>query len=278
LNLISVLEQEKKALASFSDGLTTGGGQGPTHAVDPGLDELAAMTEAQRAAVGIAQDTADQIDRINKQRSENAIRYAQAEVEANIAGQIQELDFRAAVAQASAQLIQGVFGESRAVQLAAIAFEKLMAVRRIKIAVDLAAWQAFQSQLIPGDPTSLARAAAAYAAVKARGAVTIAQTVALSIVSGLAEASSVLASSGALGSFSNPLNTQAGSANAPGGAAVGQPERSQSVTKLYFQGPFYGWDDYIQSKVIDGIRSAVDNRDVVIIGPGSRQADVLLGG
>jgi hypothetical protein len=40
----------------------------------------------------------------------------------------------------------------------------------------------------------------------------------------------------------------------------------------------YGWDRYIQSQVIDGIRTAIRENDVVIIDPQSRQGQMLLTG
>lgn len=51
----------------------------------------------------------------------------------------------------------------------------------------------------------------------------------------------------------------------------------QRVTEIHLHGDFYGFDAYVERKIIGAIRDAVDGRDVVIFGRNSRQADVLLG-
>jgi len=43
-----------------------------------------------------------------------------------------------------------------------------------------------------------------------------------------------------------------------------------TATQVIFQGDFYGWDEYIEERVIGGITSAVKERDVVIIDNESR--------
>jgi len=58
-----------------------------------------------------------------------------------------------------------------------------------------------------------------------------------------------------------------------------QPEQQrseQSAIQIIFQGDIYGWDDYIQEKVVEGVKDAVENRDVVIISRGSRNAQELI--
>jgi hypothetical protein len=265
LNLIAALQQQAEALKNVQ--LTF---------ADFGVDLQTLsepLMEAHEIRRQFEQDFTDFLSEEHNKRLVGAQQAATAEAQAVIDSQIQQLDFRAAVAQHAASLIQGVFGMSKAVQLASIAFEKLLAVRRLKLAVDLAAWQAFQSQLIPGVPASAGAAAKAYAAVKARGAVSIAQTAALSALSGLAEASHVLQSSGALGSFTNPVNTQAGSSAAPGAAAA---NREQRVVQVHFHGNVFGWDDYVRNQVISGIRSAVDDGDVILFSSHSRQAQDLI--
>jgi len=51
-----------------------------------------------------------------------------------------------------------------------------------------------------------------------------------------------------------------------------QQNSAPSTVQIIFQGDVNGWDNFIQEKVIDGIKDAVDNRDVVLISPGSRNA------
>jgi hypothetical protein len=57
-------------------------------------------------------------------------------------------------------------------------------------------------------------------------------------------------------------------------AAAAKP---QGVVNLIFQGDVYGFDDMMKKRIVDSLRDLIDNKDVVIIGPGSRQA-AMLGG
>lgn len=66
-----------------------------------------------------------------------------------------------------------IVGDNKAAQAAIFLVQKAMAISKILITTEQAAALAFSSQLIPGDPTSLARAAAAAAATQAQGAAQI---------------------------------------------------------------------------------------------------------
>ena len=71
------------------------------------------------------------------------------------------------------------------------------------------------------------------------------------------------------GAFTAPSGpTEAESRN------LGNPDR-QNAIQVIFNGDVNGWDSYIQTKVVEGLREAVDQRDVVIFGPDSRQAREL---
>lgn len=52
------------------------------------------------------------------------------------------------------------------------------------------------------------------------------------------------------------------------------PSRNNQVT-ININGDVNGWDDYIQSKIISGIQEAVDGKDLVLIGGGSRQGQII---
>lgn len=52
-------------------------------------------------------------------------------------------------------------------------------------------------------------------------------------------------------------------------------EADRGALTIQFIGDFHGWDDYIQDKVVNGIRSAVKERDVILIDANSRQAAEL---
>ncbi|MGR3219400.1 MAG: phage tail tape measure protein [Candidatus Anammoxibacter sp.] len=80
---------------------------------------------------------------------------------------------QAIVDSAFASLNQ-IVGDNKAAQIALLLAQKAFAIARIIINTSEAATLAFASQLIPGDPTSLARAAAAAAATEALGAARVA--------------------------------------------------------------------------------------------------------
>lgn len=105
-------------------------------------------------------------------------------------------------------------------------------------------------------PSVFARFAAA-AAVAAQGVVQLATINATSFDGG--------GSVGAVGSAGSAVSAPRLD---PGAGANG-------ALTVQFLGDFYGWDQYMQERVIGGIRDAVDNRDVTIIGNNSRQAQEL---
>jgi hypothetical protein len=59
------------------------------------------------------------------------------------------------------------------------------------------------------------------------------------------------------------------------GFSSGQSNGGSRVTNVYLTGPMYGFDDFTD-KVVDTIRQAVNEQDVVIIGSNSRQASELV--
>lgn len=63
--------------------------------------------------------------------------------------------------------------------------------------------------------------------------------------------------------------------NVPAVNPTQEPERSGSSITIQFTGDVFGWDDYIQEKVIGGIKEAVRDHDEVIIERGSRNASEL---
>ena len=103
--------------------------------------------------------------------------------------------------------------------------------------------------------------------------------IAANVALGAAEIANVnkAANGGGLGSSSvgpgsavNPIFT-----NQSGNDTGTQGAKQQNVTQIFIQGN-YGWDDYINNKVIAGIQEAISDRDVVIISPTSRQAAELI--
>jgi len=75
-----------------------------------------------------------------------------------------------AISDSAFDTLSLIVGDNKAAQLALLLAQKAVAVSRIIINTEEAALLAFSSQLIPGNPASLATAAAAAIAVKAAGA------------------------------------------------------------------------------------------------------------
>jgi phosphotransferase system HPr-like phosphotransfer protein len=112
-------------------------------------------------------------------------------------------------------LLSTLGARNKGFALAAIALQTATAFKQNKIATALAANLAFASQIIPGDPSSLARAAAARAYAFSQGAVT----------GGLILAAGAVQAAGALGG-----GTTAGAAASAGVSSGGLSAPSSSVS------------------------------------------------
>lgn len=155
---------------------------------------------------------------------------------------------------------------SKAFAVAAIVLERATAIRRIFQNNLVAAQLAFASQLIPGDPTSLARAGAAKGAVLAQGRVAMA----LAATEGVLQLAMGPSSAVAPGTPNNPIYT-ARDDDARGDPGV----ESRHATQIIVHGDIYGYEDF-QDKVVDAFGEAVNGRDLVPIRRNSRQAQELL--
>jgi hypothetical protein len=155
--------------------------------------------------------------------------------------------------------LQSFAGQSKKVAIALVLINK---ARAIAEAIQNTALGA-TLQLTTGDPyTAIARAAA----VKAFGAIQIAAIVA----SGFGEIKAINASGGApLGSPSNPINTQSQLNDQQFGAS------SSNVIQVVIANNV-GFDQRVTDQLINAIREAADERDVIIFGPESRQAKELV--
>lgn len=164
-----------------------------------------------------------------------------------------------------------VLGEKhRGAAIAAIAIERVRTIVQIHLA-SLAAQAAAGAAAAWGGPAAVA---AAVAAVRIQYGI----MEAIAAATGLVEIAQIShggsgTGSSTFGSAANPVSTTSGSSGAAGGAAG-----PRSAVQVTFQGPIYGFDDYVRKQIIGAIRDAVDGHDVVIIGPGSRQAQLLGGG
>lgn len=163
-------------------------------------------------------------------------------------------------------LFQALGQKNKAFALVALAIEKVTTIQRILMANAVAAELAFASQLIPGDPTSLARAAAAKAAVIAQGRV----QAALVAATGVIQAANILSPGGnAPGSVTNPIYTN-GTAES-GGEAPYDPQRA---TTVIINGGIFTNDvvDYMMEQFDDRFR-----RGTVIIRQNTNQAAAIRG-
>jgi len=110
---------------------------------------------------------------------------------------------RASVVGNAASLLQVLGAKNKVFAIASIALTKGMAIAQTLAHTQTAAVLAYSSQLIPGDPTSYPRAAAAYLKTEALGNASAAIIGAV----GLVQAASVGSGGASSGSPANPINT-----------------------------------------------------------------------
>ncbi|MBK1780557.1 tape measure protein [Advenella sp. WQ 585] len=134
-------------------------------------------------------------------------------------------------------LLQKLGQKSKAAAIAAIALQKMQALAQIKVTTATVGMLAFASQLIPGDPTSLARAAAAKAAVTAMGAV----QAGIVVASGLMEAASVGSSSGGSSSGSSGYRSSGsyGSSNSAASEVAAEAPKTNTIVTINMTGETY---------------------------------------
>lgn len=161
-------------------------------------------------------------------------------------------------------LLQTLGAKNKAFAALAIAIEKAQAIQRILVQNQVAAELAFASQLIPGDPTSLGRAAAAKAAVLAQGRLAAAFVAATGVFQ---IANTFSAGGNAPGSPGNPVFTT------PAGDQQVFGASSQNVIQIQING-YIGREQIDQ--MVDALQEEINERDVVIIQPnGSAQHSAL---
>lgn len=170
---------------------------------------------------------------------------------------------QASVVQNAAGLAQVFAGQSKGAAILAITITKAMAIAQTLAHTKTAAMLAFASQLIPGDPTSIARAKAAYATTMKLGAL----NAVLIGAQGFAEISQLGDRGAERGSAANPINT----APAVTPFQPSQSDQAQTIIQVIVQGNVIGNEQYIDD-LARGIRDRVDNRDLLLFGGRSRQA------
>lgn len=172
---------------------------------------------------------------------------------------------RADTVSAAVGFLDQLAGKSKAAAIAAIALHKGLAIAKIAVTTAENAELAFGSQLIVGDPSSLGRAFAAAAAVKARGATQMA----LVAATGLAQAAGVVSSgtgglqggaSGSIGGRSSAPSSNAGNTT----TTDIEPAPKNSVVTINLQGEIFNRQqvrdliEQINESVADGSTLRLD--------------------
>jgi hypothetical protein len=168
-----------------------------------------------------------------------------------------EIDAKRAAAGHVQGLLAALGKENKIAALAALALSKGLSIAEVINNTEVAAMRALADLgPIAGAPVA--------AGIRAAGAVSVGAIAA----TGLLDAASINVSSGNLGTG--------------GGRTSFGPEPPElSSTKdrptvlLQFQGDVYGWDQFMEDRVISSIQKAVDEKDLIIIGPNSRNAQEI---
>jgi len=179
---------------------------------------------------------------------------------------------RSSTVQAGIGLLNVYSGEHKAAALASIAITKGIAIAQTLAHTQTAATLAFASQLVPGDPTSIARAASAAASVQAMGAV----KVGLIAATGLAQAYQVTdgggGSVGTGGYSSSGTNPPVTSPSDP--SYSDRIEDDRRGVQIIFNGDVNGLD---ADQISRSIKDHLDSTDFVLVEPASRNGRALAG-
>lgn len=136
----------------------------------------------------LEEDHWDRITAIRERAEQDHIRNVQRAAQ-------MENQLRQGVAQHAIGLLDQLAGKSKAAALASIVLNKAVAMARVAQTTAEASMLAYASQLVPGDPSSPARAAAAAAKAKTLGAIQMG----LIAATGIAQAAGVMSSGASLG-------------------------------------------------------------------------------
>ena len=179
---------------------------------------------------------------------------------------------RSSTVQAGIGLLNAYSGEHKAAALASIAITKGMAIAQTMAHTQTAATLAFASQLVPGDISSIGRAATAAASVQAMGAV----KVGLIAATGLAQAHQ--ATSGGSGSVGTGGYSSSGTN--PPVTSPSDPSYSDRIeddrrgVQIIFNGDVNGLD---ADQISRSIKDHLDSTDFVLVEPASRNGRALAG-
>ncbi len=149
-----------------------------------------------------------------------------------------ENQLRQGVAQHAIGLLDQLAGKSKAAALASIVLNKAVAMARVAQTTAEAAMLAYASQLVPGDPSSIARAAAAAAKAKTLGAIQMG----LIAATGIAQAAGAMRSGSSLsGGASGSIGGRSSAPSSSAGSIVATEEQRRHTTvTINLQGEVFG--------------------------------------
>ncbi|MEL6949124.1 MAG: hypothetical protein AAGM16_03215 [Pseudomonadota bacterium] len=198
-----------------------------------------------------------------KQRTAAERRAAQERVQIERSAARQQLALRQGFTSQAVNLLQVLGTRNRAFQVASIALEKGLAIKRILLQSRVASIYAYASQLIPGDPTSIARAEAARQASLAIGR----GTAALAAAAGVAQIAANARGAAELGSAANPAFAQSTDPfSSSSGFGTAEPQRVVNITVA---GDVVGQNGEL---VLQEIRTLLEENDELLFTSQSRQA------
>lgn len=208
--------------------------------------ELGKLTKAEYDALEIEARIAHNaaLDEIESARIKTQLQKEHDAARERMTLQQQVADHAVQVQQDQTQRIVGLLNmlgsKNKVFALAAIALQTKTAFVQNKVATALAGNLAFASQIIPGDPTSLARATAAKAYALSQGAV----TGGLILAAGAVQAASLFGSSGggSTGGTASAGSIRSGSSSGSVNASSGMtaaPAQAQTIT-IQMQGEIFG--------------------------------------
>lgn len=169
-------------------------------------------------------------------------------------------------------LLNTLAGESKVAAVASIAITKGLAMAQTWAHTQTASMLAYASQLVPGDPSSPARAEAARAYTLGIGKLSMG----LIAATGLVEAAQAMGGGGGGGGGSGGASPVFSADPLTGIPTDSGSQRQERTVQVVFQdSAFYGYDDYATEQIMQRIETAVREADRVFISRGSRQAQEL---
>jgi hypothetical protein len=204
-------------------------------------------------------DASNRILEERRRRSTAIGDLALEEMQREIQAQQTTLEFRQMVTDSAIGLLHALGTEHRGAAIAALAVTKAIAIKDILIRGQQAAWVARATMGPAGEP--IARSYLLMSRISAGLVAATGLTEALQISHGGTQAT--------LGTTANPHVTRSNEAS-----GTIASNRRQSVVEVHI-GTLVGWDPYVERRLIEAIRDATDGRDVILFGPGSRQAQIL---